>query len=310
MQWVRLVVLALLAAGCAQPSAPTDDEPILGGEAPQSFDHLTDRLHPDSGPVQDFLVVEDNLSLPGGAFVWLVTGRGMHCQGDVDDVAPNATGWVTCIVRLVSEPSSMAQDVRELGIGLDSQRLSLRMAAEPVEWRLVVTVNTRMVPVFDSGWRLVDLSPTVEEPELAVSIINPCDAPDAVEQDDVRGSAKAYVNFTASHGQPFVSFDFGRSRPGDARSLPFAGHTTSEHGIVASYPTFGPTTPATFEVFVNLEAAEDAGEATPGPCQLSFAQELQTWTVLVGITGADGLQQYLTRTLDVTVYLTVVPSTS
>ena len=308
----------LALAGCFGSSEDAPDLPAADSPVPQPFDHITDRLDPASGESQVFDVEEDSFTLPGGGRMSFHTGRGMHCVGDADSVAPNATGWVACAVRVVSEPTAMAQDVHELGIGLDAQRLTLRMAAEAVAWRLMVSVSDKPSQgadagqsgalvartVFDSGWRRVDLSPVIDRPIVEVVVQDPCDVPASVEDAQApSGWAVLYVNFTAAHGAPFVHVDLSRSVPGVAQSSPFAQHDTSAHGFTAQDAPFGLSQAGTIELRVDLEAPETPTEATPGACALILTRELQEWKVDVGIVGADGRQEMRQRSVRVEVLL-------
>lgn len=316
-----LPLLVLLLSGCLgnqdEPTTPGDltDTPAPG-PAPVPFDNLSKRLDPGSGEAQVFDVEEDAFVLPGGGRMAFHTGRGMHCVGDADPVAPNATGWVACMVRLGAEPSAMAQDVHALGIGLDAQRLSLRMAAEAVEWRLVVSIaadtssgatgtGPLAIVAFDSGWRRVDLSPVIDRPSVEVVVEDPCDAAAVTEDPEApSGRAVLYVNFTASHGAPFISVDLAASKPRAAKSDPFAGHGTGEHTFMALHEPFGLLQRGSLELRVDLEAPETPTEATPGgACTLIVARDLQEWNVDVGIVGADGRQEMRQRTLTVEVLL-------
>lgn len=309
-----LVLLALLLGGCTQVDPETPGTPVIIGEVPVSMDALSEHLDPASSAFQDVLVIEDNLTLPGGGWMEFRTGRGMGCYGNADPVAPNATGWVSCMARVKAKPSWLAQDVHDLGIGVDAQRLTLRMAAEPVEWRLVVTVgeaashgngNVHLVWAYDSGWRTVDLSPVIDPPEITVVVRDPCDPinrPSLTQSPD-GGSATLYVNFTASHGKPIVEIDLGNSLAGDAESLPYADHSTFEHGLIAVFDTFGARFAGSLNLKVNLEAPETPAEATPHACGLVLGRDVQRWSIDVGIQGADGRQEFRFREVDVEVLL-------
>lgn len=306
-----VLLLILLLAGCGAPpqdgaasKAPVDPD---GAQPPESFDRLTDRLAPDSATFQEFASVEDAIDLPGNGSIELQTGLGLMCFGDADGVAPNQTGWVACMARIVAEPDAMAQDVHDLGIGPDAQRLSRRQPGEPIEWRVLVALANGSV-AFDSGWRRVDLSPTLGDPIVTLDVRDPCDWPDAREEAFVGGGqhglAVLKVEFVAAHGRPSVTVDLGpRSRPGDGTSTPFAGHATGEHGFMAQWETFGPERMAVLELKVDLEAPEGPGSPPPSTCDAPLNGETQDWTVTVGITGPDGANESKVRTLQVDVVL-------
>ncbi|MEK6974999.1 MAG: hypothetical protein AABY18_01490 [Candidatus Thermoplasmatota archaeon] len=299
------VLLALLLAGCNGGKNGAGSDAGAQAAAPEAFDQLTALLPANSTTWQDFLVVEDSVAV-GNSSVEFTTGRGMSCQGNADSAAPNRTGWVACLVRLAARPDAAAQDVHELGIGYDLQRLTLRQAAEPVEWRVLVLLADATT-AFDSGWRLVDLAPGLSDPVVRVDVSDPCDAPDAVERSEAgrqRGTALLTVEFNASHGRPFVQVDLGpRSRPGEAESTPFAGHGSGNHSFDALFDVMGEWRPLLLELTVDLEAPETPGGPTGDACELAIGGETQDWSVNVGIIGVDGALEFKARTVRVDVVL-------
>lgn len=310
-----VILLAFLLAGCS--AGNNKDEP-LGRQgpptseleaAPEAFDHISERLSPNSTNWQDFLIIEDRL-VAGNASMEFTTGRGMGCQGDVDNVSVGQTGWVACMVRLAARPEALSQAVHDLGIGYDMQRLTRRQAAEPVEWRVLVVLEDGGA-AFDSGWRPVDLSPAISDPVVDVEVHDPCDRVDPpVDPPQLGPEAPAVdaiikVALDATHGRPFVRIDLGlASRPGDGESKPYAAHGTAEHGFEARWETGGAWRNYTLELIVDIEAAAQASGPTEGPCDATMGKETQEWTVDVGILGADGKMEYKTQTLLVDVYLT------
>lgn len=312
---LQVLVVALFVAGCTSANPPQDDgTPPAAIAAPVNFDRLTDQLAAGSETWQDFLEVEDEVAIGNGT-VQFTTGLGMGCQGNADGAAPNATGWVACKVRLAARPDAEAQNVHALGIGYDLQRLSRRQAGEAVEWRVVVTTAVAAThgdqagdPVaataFDSGWRLVDLSPRLEAHVVTVEVLNPCDAADAYEEARQlrRGAAVIKVNLTASHGRPLVQVDLGpRSVPGDGESTPYATHSTFEHAFYAEFGTIASVRDMSLKLAVDLEAPETAGGAPESSCEAPVGGETQDWRVDVGIRGPDGAVEFVTRSFHVDV---------
>ena len=308
-----IVLLALLLAGCA--GGGRTDQPEGGdgliAEVPdlQAYDRLTGKLAPDSGQFQDFAHVEDTIAVGGGE-VAFVTGLGMHCNGDADGAAPaNRTGVVACAVRLKTQPDAEAQTVHALGLGDDLSRLTPRLAAEPVEWRVQVVVADNPSPglVFDSGWRTVDLSPGLLGAAVDVETVKPCDAPNAVEEADARrGEARLNLTFRVKHAQANVTIDVGPSIPTKADPGAELSQTFSEHGYEGGYGMVGPEMGFRTVLVVDLEAESPPGQPSPfGPCSPAptLGSELQAWSAVLSIRDAAGNVQTFLLTADVLVYL-------
>lgn len=319
------VLLLLLLAGCSGPGRPAGDaskDQPAGDLALQlpAADRLTARLPASSGEFQPFEVTEDSVAVPGGGFMHFNTGRGMHCFGDVDSVAPNGTqGWVECAVRLAGDPQAESRNGHELGIGEDNTRLSLRMASEPVEWQVrVVAVDpgNRSDPagrvLYDSGWRPVDLSPSIDDPLLSVKVVDPCDVPDAQEGQSAlgprRGIAELSLASLARHGRVSIAVDTGRSHPVDTQKGPNDVQTVGDHDYLGIWKVIGSPRPIDFVLNVDLEAPEAPdGSATDPACGATLSHEAQEWTVLLSISGADGRTVTALRTVQVDVALSVQP---
>ena len=305
------VVTLLALAGCSGGKGGEDDGPDVPAQAPEPFDRLSDRLAPGSGEAQGFAVEEDRVEAPHGGFMAFVTGRGMHCAGDMDPEAPNATGWVTCSVRLPSDAAAEAQGVHALGVGEDTQRLTLRMAAEPVEWRVAVTVLAETgaeLVAFDSGWRPVDLSPRLSGLTLTFETTDPCDVPDAHEDQlgARRGESVLRLAFAVEHGQANATIDVARSIPAKADGAESSQRFLA-HGYEAGFGFAGPRLTFRVNLTVDLEAAESpaAPPSSEGPCEPepTLAQETQRWTATVTLRGADGQSRSADIAVDVPVGL-------
>jgi hypothetical protein len=277
-------------------------------------DNLTARLSPDSGRFFPELLVLDEVGLPAGGNVIFAIGLGMRCDGNATGYANVSAGWLECSARLARDPTAMSRDRRPLGVGFDYQFLTERTAVEPMQWRVelaVMDATGNRTDWFDSGWRDLDLTPVVTAPTVRLEVEDPCDWPDALEQETrtMHGLAALNVSFTSGFARANVSFDFGASHPGpQGTASPAAVVRQGQHSAMAEFPVHTGETAMSIRFLVSLETDAQPPSDDPGPCA-AFAHEVQTWTVKVEYVTADGgVGGFPAVAVEADVYLTAAPS--